>query len=155
MTSINLVLEKYQYQVHEKIVGKVVLTLDGPIKADKLSVNFTVTKLVKSMGVPSMSQVSISSSSSTASVYTFDLTLDGAKEYISGEYPFEMIIPADAVPQGGASLGDSIGGALGSAVGMLTQFFPMGQATYHYTLEARLDVPWNIDMTKKVDITVG
>lgn len=155
MSTIDLVLEKYQYRVDEKIVGKVVLMLDEPTKSPKLSVKLIMTETVKKMNIPSLKQISVSSSRDTARTYSFDLTLGGEQEYVSREYPFEMIIPVEAYPKGLQPVQESTGGFLGSAIGLLSKLSPLGQSIYTYAVEARLDVPWKFDLTKKVDITIG
>ena len=154
---IDLVLEKYQYSVTDKIIGKVILILDEPVKAQKLSVKLIVTETVKRTNIPSFGsgQVSMSNSNNTSRSYSFDLTLDGEKEYTRGEYPFEMTIPGEAYPRGLQGAQESAGGMLGTAIGLLSRFSPLGQTIYRYAVEARLDIPWKFDLTKKVDITIG
>ncbi len=155
MSKIDLTLEKYQFRVDEKIVGKVTLYLDEPvIKAPKLLVRLIMTETVKSMNIPSLTKISVSSSRNTANTYTFDLTLGGEQEYTSGEYPFEMTIPTEAYPRGLQPV-QTGGGMLGTALGLLSRFSPIGQSVYTYAIEARLDIPWKFDLTKKVDITIG
>lgn len=155
MSKIDVTLEKYQYRVDEKIVGKVTLYLDEPvIKAPKLLVRLIMTETVKSMNIPSLTKMSISSSKNTAHTYTFDLILGGEQEYSSGEYPFEMTIPTEAYPRGVQPMLQG-GGMLGIGLGLLAKFSSLGQSVYAYAIEARLDIPWKFDLTKKVDITIG
>ena len=37
---------------------------------------------------------------------------------------------------------------------MLASFSPLGNKTRSYKMEARLDIPWGIDATEKVDIII-
>lgn len=153
---IDINLEKYQLAPGDMIKGVVQLTLTAPIQAEKLSVNFSVTKEVKQMNIARVTQGSVSSAHTKSKIYSFSLPLDGNKEYVSGEYPFEMSIPPEALPQEAPSIQNALGGGmLGNALGMLAQFSPVGRAIYTYELEAQLDVPWKIDLRKKVDITIG
>ncbi len=156
MNRINLNLDKQQYISSDKITGSVVLSLREPLKAKKLSVNLIVTKKIKRMSIPSVSQgsVGVSGSSSKSRLYSFELILDTEKEYADGEeYPFEISIPSEAV-QKSAGGQNSVGGILGGALSILSQISPIGQSVYLYKIEARLDIPWKIDLTSDVDITI-
>ncbi|PIQ36173.1 MAG: hypothetical protein COV32_01315 [Candidatus Yonathbacteria bacterium CG10_big_fil_rev_8_21_14_0_10_43_136] len=158
MSKINLVLDKQQFSVNDKIAGKITLFLDEPTKAQKLSVKLIITEKVKSMNIPTISStnIGVSNSSSNTRSYSFDLVLGGEKEYINGEeYHFEMSIPGEALPRGLQGVTGSVGGLLGSTIGILSQFSPLGQSVYLYKIEARLDVPWSIDVTAIADITIG
>ena len=156
MSKIDLILEKQQFSANDKIKGKVILFLDEPIKAQKLSVKLIVTEKVKTMSIPSLTQISVSNSRDSNRTYSFDLVLGGEKEYMNGEeYSFEMAIPGEALPRSLQAVTGSMGGFLGGAIGLLSQFSPLGQTTYLYAVEARLDVPWKFDITASVDITIG
>ena len=158
MGKINLVLEKQQFTASDKITGRLTLLLDEPTKGQKLSVKLIVTEKVKSMSIPSLrnNTLSVGNSTSNTRSYSFDLVLGGEKEYMNGEeYPFEMVIPGEALPRSMQAVTGSMGGFLGSAVGLLSKFSPLGQTTYLYSVEARLDVPWKFDITASVDVTIG
>lgn len=158
MSKIDLVLEKQQFSANDKITGRVVLFLDEPTKAKKLSVNLIVTEKIKKMAIPTLgtNTLSVGNSASNTRSYSFDLQLAGEKEYINGEeYPFEMSIPAEALPRSLQAVTGSMGGFLGGAIGILSQLSPLGQTTYLYKIEARLDVPWGLDVTASADITIG
>lgn len=158
MSKINLVLEKQQFSVSDKITGRVVLMLDEPTKAEKLSVKLIVTEKIKKMAMPTLNSntVSVGNSSGTTQAYSFDLQLASEKEFTNGEeYPFEMSIPAEALPRSLQAVTGSMGGFLGGAIGILSQLSPLGQTTYLYKIEARLDVPWGLDVTASADITIG
>jgi hypothetical protein len=71
-------------------------------------------------------------------VYEFKLPLDSEKEYGEGrEYRFEIKIPADIL-----SLRSQMGGAGPSS-------------PIKWYLSAKLDVPGGLDISKKVDVTIG
>jgi hypothetical protein len=71
-------------------------------------------------------------------VYDFKQQLDGEKEYSQGrEYHFEMKIPPDIVSTGPQATG-------------ATQSYPV-----KWYLLAKLDIPGGLDVSKKVDITIG
>lgn len=158
MSKINLVLEKQQFSVDDKITGRVVLYLDEPTKAKKLSVDLIVTQKIKKMAIPTLgaNTLRVGNSASNTRAYNFDLQLAGEKEFTNGEeYPFEMSIPAEALPRSLQAVTGSMGGFLGGAIGILSQLSPLGQTTYLYKIEARLDVPWGFDVTASADITIG
>lgn len=158
MSKIDLVLEKHQFSATDKIIGRVVLYLDESTKAQKLSLKLIVTERVKKMAILSLNSntFGVGNSANSTRSYSFDLLLGGEKEYMNGEeYPFEMSIPGEALPRGLQSVTSTLGGFFGGAIGVLSQLTPLGQTTYLYSVEARLDVPWKFDVTASTDITIG
>lgn len=152
MATIDLVLEKYQLPVGEKILGKVVLSTDAPIKATKLSVTVTVLEKKNTINIPTSSST-MSASHKERTVYTFELPLAGEKEYTSQEFPFEMMLPEQAYPPKAQMIPQLTGGILGSVMNIASALSPLGGGTYYYSLQARLDIPWHIDETKTVDVS--
>lgn len=167
MSNIELVLEKYQFAAGEPVKGKLVLRLDKIIKASKLSVGIVVSQLdrmqnrpIPGMGV-SLNGVSFSSTKSTGEdrklkvLYRFDLPLDGEKEYMDGEYPFEFMIPPQIEPYARRAPATIPEGVLGTVFKVLSQISTLSASVvYMYSVEGRLAVPWGFDVVNKVDITL-
>lgn len=155
--SINLRLDKYQFAVDEKIKGTLTLHIAKAVKADSLKVNLIVHDEIRKSDISGLLQgrVSNSTSNSTSNTFQFGITLDTEKDYVvGGEYPFEMDIPKEAWPPG-IQAAQSTGGIMGGALGMLTRLSPLGNTIRTYKVEGRLDIPWGIDVTQKIDITVS
>ena len=98
---ITLMLEKYDYKPGEKIKGTVKLNLKKPTNARKLEVSLMGRRIDKqtSMAVGPMimsgGRRGHQSSTHYTTVYDFKMPLDVEKDYQTGEYPFEIKIPAD------------------------------------------------------------
>ena len=168
---LEVALDKYQFSPGDTVSGKVTLKLKKPTQANKITISVTGEKTIttnRSRGVGIGNGVSIgfgsqNSSSSmtnmpetqTEKIFSFELPLDGSKEYTEGEYPFSIKLPADIVqPQTPAN----IGGAAGAVAQVINAVSSMSGGTTVRTewyVEAQLDIPGAIDMRKKVVINVG
>ncbi|MEM4663234.1 MAG: hypothetical protein QXM75_04390 [Candidatus Diapherotrites archaeon] len=142
---IDLQLEKFNYRPGEAIRGKVILALNKPIKARRLKVRFFGERR-------STTTVTFGSNRPTRSsypeiVYSFEMNLDGEKEYLSGEYNFEITIPQDLM----AKVDLSSAGALGAVMQFAMSLVPKPK----WFVEAALDVPMGFDVAKKVQINIG
>jgi hypothetical protein len=92
----------------------------------------------------------------TERIYDFKQQLDSEKEYSQGgEYRFEIKIPADTLsmrpqmPEG--KLGQVLKVAQTAAA--MTGAIPFQRIKWY--LLAKLDVPGGLDISKKVDVTIG
>jgi hypothetical protein len=91
-------------------------------------------------------------------IYDFKLQLDSEKEYSEGrEYRFEIKIPADVLgmrPQMSEQEG-KLGQVLKVAqtAAAITGAIPSRRLKWY--LSAKLDVPGGLDISKKVDVTIG
>ena len=89
-------------------------------------------------------------------IYDFKQQLDSEKEYSQGgEYRFEMKIPADILGIGPQAPEGKLGQVLkvGQTVAAITGAIPRRRLQWH--LLAKLDIPGGLDISKKVDITIG
>ena len=89
-------------------------------------------------------------------IYDFKQQLDSEKEYSEGrEYRFEIKIPADILgktpqmPEG--KLGEVL--KVGQTIAAITGAIPDQRLQWY--LLAKLDIPGGLDVSKKVDITIG
>ena len=75
------------------------------------------------------------------------MPLDGEKEYIEGEYNFEIKIPANVLQaQPGGAVGDIIKGI---------QLLSGKDVRISWHVIAKLDIPSGIDVSKKVQVNIG
>ncbi|MGB6873109.1 MAG: hypothetical protein WBE46_03035 [Dehalococcoidia bacterium] len=166
---IDIAIQKFNYALGDTISGSVALTLKKPVKARKVNISLIGEQLITNtqdtsrkgilmggggMGEgimrPMMSErrgsegITIgarreqSTMTERVCIYDFKLPLDGEKEYSEGResYFFEMKIPADIL----------------SVRPQMTS--PIKSPSKWYLL-AKLDVPGGLDISKKVDITIG
>ena len=160
---IDIAIQKSHYAPGDIISGNVSLTLKKPVKAREVSVSLigehkatqTATGIGGRMGGGG---ISMSTTTRTARIYDFKQQLDSEKEYSQGgEYLFEMKIPADTlvmrplVPEQEGKLGQVLRVAQTAAA--ITGAIPFQRIKWY--LLAKLDVPGGLDISKKVDITIG
>jgi len=158
---INIAILKNHYAPGDIISGNVALTLKKPVKAREVSISLigehkatqTTPGIGGSMGGGGMS---MSTTTKTVRIYDFKQQLDGEKEYTQGqEYRFEIKIPADTMsmkplmPEG--KLGQVLNVAQTAAA--MTGAIPFQRIKWY--LSAKLDIPGGLDISKKVDITIG
>ena len=152
---IKLAINKFNFSPGDKATGKVSLELKKPLLAKQLKVSLigVETSSRTSMGFgASGRRRGISSSKRKDIVYRFDMPISGEKEYLQGEYPFEMQIPADTLQQKPQSPEEGLSGALMKTAQII------GGATrsrVDWYLEAALDLDKKFDIKNKVQITIG
>jgi hypothetical protein len=167
---IDISIQKTNYAPGDTISGNVALTLKMPVEAREMSISLigeqliTHTQDISRRGIvmggegmsggimrPMMSSrrgsegitIGTRSQKSTMTervhVYDFKQQLDSEKEYSGGQeyYFFEMKIPADIL-----SMRPQMTGAAPSS-------------PIKWYLLAKLDIPRGLDISKKVDITIG
>jgi hypothetical protein len=158
---INIALQKSHYAPGDIISGDVALTLKKPVKAREVSISLIgehkATQTGVGVGGPmGGGGMSMSTTTRTVRIYDFKQQLDSEKEYSQGrEYHFEMKIPADTMsmrplmPEG--KLGQVLNVAQTAAA--MTGAIPFQRIKWY--LLAKLDIPGGLDVSKKVDITIG
>jgi len=156
---VNVAIQKTHYDPGDIITGDVLLDLKKPVRAREVSISLIGERIVAQTKVGMGSgQASMSTQQQRTRVYDFKQRLDGEKEYGPGqEYHFEMKIPADILS---ASPGtQEVEGRLGQAMKVaqtaaaLTGRLPSQRVKWY--LLAKLDVPRGLDISKKVDVTIG
>ena len=155
---IEVVLDKMTYKPGETIKGKVILKLNKPVKAKRLKLLFYGEKTsrapaTRGFGTGGVS-VSVGPSAGryetrTVRIYSFETDLDGEKEYTGGEYEFEVAIPSDIMTKADLDKMGFLGNLAKFAEAMGTKVVP------RWYVEAVLDVPFGIDVSKKVQISVA
>ncbi|MCJ7669038.1 MAG: hypothetical protein MUO61_00775 [Dehalococcoidia bacterium] len=129
---INIAIQKSHYAPGDIVSGNVALTLKKPVKAKELSISLIGEQRITdkhSETSISLLDMGRSSSSSTRKIriYDFKLSLDSEKEYTEGrEYRFDIKIQGDIQP-----------------------------SPIKWYLLAILDISSALEISKKVDITIG
>jgi len=140
---IEVVLENYNFSSGETIKGKVILELKEPLRAKALKVGLIGEKIVyertsQGRDVPRIIHI-----------YSFEMPLDGEKEYLNGEYNFEIKIPADILQ----SRKPNILGDIDFIKGGL-RITSTNERLSWYVI-AKLDIPMGIDVSKKVQVNIS
>jgi hypothetical protein len=160
---IDITVQKTNYAPADLISGNVVLGLKAPVKAREVSVSLIGEQWVVSRHEESSRGISLggigggksmSTSRQKERVYDFKQLLDGEREYTGErEYRFEIKIPADIPqmpkPEGDIRRASKISQAV-AAVTDLTRSSPI-----KWYLLAKLDIPRGLDISKKLEITIG
>ena len=160
---IDIAIQKSHYAPGDIISGNVSLTLKKPVKAREVSISLIgehkATQTTPGVGGPmGGGGMSMSTTTKTVRIYDFKQQLDSEKEYSQGgQYRFEMKIPADTmsmrplVPEQEGKLGQVLRVAQTAAA--MTGAIPFQRIKWY--LLAKLDIPGGLDISRKVDITIG
>jgi hypothetical protein len=132
---IEIFIEKYQFSPGDTIKGKISMKLKKPVHARALKVG-----LIGEKWGPSSR-----GGSATYYVFKFEMPLDYEKDYLEGEYEFEIKIPVDIL--------ESAPGGLAGEV-LKSYRFLSGMRTSWY-VEAKLDIPSGLDVSKQVQVNIG
>jgi hypothetical protein len=156
---VEIGIQKTHYAPGDVISGVVNLSLKKPIRAREVSISL-IGEQITTQTRTSMSggQTSVRTEQQRSRVYDFKQRLDGEKEYGPGqEYSFEIKIPADilaASPQA-QQLEGKLGQVLKAAqtAAAVTGRIPSRRIKWY--LLAKLDIPRGLDVSRKVDVTIG
>ena len=167
---INISIQKSNYVPGDTISGNVALTLKKPVQAREVSISLIGEEIStggggtvgwgggrtsgKTWGGGTMG--GSGGSPTIQRIYDFKQQLDSEKEYSQGgEYHFEIKIPGDILRMGPQAPGGKFGQVLmvGQTVGAITGAIPRRRLQWY--LLAKLDIPGGLDISKKVDITIG
>ena len=150
---IDISIQKTNYAPGDTISGNVALTLKKPVKAREVSISLIGKRITTQRG---FTMEGWSSSTTKMRIYDFKQQLDGEKEYSEGrEYQFEMKIPADILGMGPQTPEGKLGQVLKVAQTAAAMTGAIPRRRLQWYLLAKLDVPGGLDITKKVDITIG
>jgi hypothetical protein len=163
---IDIAIQKTNYAPGDTISGNIALTLKKPVKAKEASISLIGEEIATGGGGTvgwgggrtwgSVGTKGGGGGATIERVYNFKQQLDGEKEYSEGrEYQFEMKIPADILGMGPQTPEGKLGQVLKVAqtAAAMTGAIPFQRIQWY--LLAKLDVPGGLDITKKVDITIG
>jgi hypothetical protein len=167
---INISIQKTNYNPGDVISGNVALTLKKPVNAREVSISLIGEEITtggggtvgwgggrtseKTWGGGTMG--GREGSPRIARIYDFKQQLDSEKEYSEGrEYRLEIKIPADILGMGTQTPGGKLGQALKVAQTVATVTGAIPRRRLQWYLLAKLDIPGGLDVSKKVDITIG
>jgi hypothetical protein len=169
---INIAIQKTNYAPGDIISGNVALTLKKPVNAKEVSISLIGEEITTRGGDivggrmgGGFTGVGRSWGGGTGGgqgsptiqrIYDFKQQLDSEKEYSEGrEYHFEIKIPADILGVGPQMPGGKLGQVLkvGQTVAAITG--AVSRQRLQWYLLAKLDIPGGLDVSKKVDITIG
>ncbi len=146
--NIDIAVPKTNFETDEVISGIATLEMKKRSKAKDLTISLIGEQRVTE-------RRGTNRSTRTVRIYDFEQQLGGEQEYEgSGTYTFEIKIPKDVLGQQPQM--PQLDGALGTALNIAQSLTGMGatKRTSWYLL-ARLDIPWAVDITEKVQITIG
>ena len=145
---IDIAIPKTSFAPGDKISGNVVLTLKKPVKARESSIS-----LIGEQTTTKGSIIGTEQSKNTQRIYDFKHRLDGEKEYDKeARYDFEIKLPADILSRQPQM--PQVSGALGQGLKIAQAITGMGVWSNWYLL-AKLDIPGGMDISKKVQVTIG
>lgn len=146
-----IVPQKFNYTAGETVKGKLTLTTKKPIKGTALKISLIGTEKSSSR---SMSRGRMKSSTSTKTIFNFEMPLDGEKEYNNAEYDFEIKIPENVMQRTNQmpDIGGGLGTALKAAKYLSSGSLPNVQITWY--LLGDLDIPSGRDISKKVQLNI-
>jgi len=156
---IEVAVQKTHYAPGDVVSGVVTLSLKKPIRAREASISL-IGEQITTQARTTMSggQTSMGPEQQRSRVYDFKQRLDGEKEYGPGqEYSFEIKIPADIL--GVSPQAQQLEGKLGQVLKVaqtaaaVTGRIPSRRIKWY--LLAKLDIPRGLDVSRKVDVTIG
>jgi hypothetical protein len=159
---INIAIQKTNYAAGDIISGNVALTLRKPVNAKEVSISLIGEEITTRGGGISGGRTwgggtgGGQGSPTIQRIYDFKQQLDSEKEYSEGrEYHFEIKIPADILGMGPQMPGGKLGQVLkvGQTVAAITG--AVSRQRLQWYLLAKLGIPGGLDVSKKVDITIG
>ena len=163
---INITIQKTNYTPGDTISGNIALTLKRPVKAREVSISLIGEEITTGGGGTvgwgggrTWGKGTVSGghgSTEIERIYDFKQQLDSEKEYSEGkEYGFEIKIPADILGMGPQTPEGKLGQVLKVAqtAAAITGTIPRRRLQWY--LLAKLDIPGGLDISKKVDITIG
>ena len=145
---IDISISKTNFAPGEKISGNVILSLKKPVKAREASISLIGEQTTKRGGITNPQQ-----SKETQRIYDFKHRLDDEKEYDKeAKYDFEIKLPEDILSRQPQM--PQLGGVLGKGFKFAQAVTGMGVWSSWYLL-AKLDIPGGMDMSRKVQVTIG
>lgn len=141
---IELILEKYNYSPGNTIKGKISLKLKKPIQAKALKVGLVGEKVTKEFR--RTSGKGARSTPRKTNLFDFEMSLDGEREYLKGEYKFKIKIPENVLQTPKGDIGNIIKGI---------QLLSGKDIRISWYVTAKLDIPSGFDISKKIQINIG
>jgi hypothetical protein len=141
---IEVIIEKYNFSLGESIKGTIKLALNKPTHAKALKVGLIGERLTNTTRVQGGK---VRPEQKKEHVFNFEMPLDGEKEYLQGEYNFEIKIPTN--------LSQNLPGGLTGDVLKTIQIIAGNKSNVYWYVIAKLDIAMGIDVSKKVQVNIG
>jgi hypothetical protein len=152
--TISIVLDKYQFTRGDKITGKITVNLKKVIHAEKLTVSLKAVKdTMERRNNFSQQGMQRQNTDQLAVIFNFEMPLDGEKDYLQQEYPFELSIPANA------DTGMNNLNPAASVIGQVAENILLGasiNSRVTWSVHAKLYIPGKLGLSAKaVQINVS
>ena len=139
---VDIILDKYSFNYGDKVAGRVILTAKKPIHATGLKVKIQATERINQYGAKNSSTVRVA--------FRFEQPVDGEKDYTGGEYPFEMLLPAQ-----NPGMQSGLSGNVETAVNVVKALQgSFSSKSLSWSIGAELNIPNSNDLGKSVQINV-
>lgn len=142
---IDIVIEKYNYSPGETVKGKLILNLKETVHAKSLKVGIVGEKTTT---VTLTINGKTNTRHSNVNVFSFEMPLDGEKDYVRREYDFEMKVPGNLTQP---SIPEGVAGDILKSV----QILAGREGTIKWYITAKLDVPKGFDVSNRVQVNIG
>ncbi len=149
-------LDSYTFVPGDTIRGNLEIVCSEPVKADWLSIGLNGAYRQNKISITS--SMGVHSENSTRYFFSQKITLLGPGEYMSQIVPFAYSIPSGILPKR-AGLFDSLWNLPPWALTLLNILMSLirleqSQSMPEFTLEARIDIPWGIDITERIPVSI-
>lgn len=148
--SIELRVDATTVKCGEPFTGKLKLKLKKMKKARQLRVRLIAVQTQRTGGIALIGPSQRGKSTKQESIiFSAETIVDGEKEYMppGGDYDFKILAPAQS------SLLAELGGSVGTALKAVQMLSGVQNYTKWY-LEAALDIPGGMDISKRVQVSV-
>jgi len=154
---ISISIARTNYLPGDIISGDVALIVTKPLRAREMSISLVGEQTTYHSG-SNIGNGQSSTSTERVIIYNFKQKLDGEREYNQGQnYRFDIKIPIDILGmQSRAPETDAMAGQLLEMAQTVAEV--MGTISHQRTrwyLSAKLDIPRELDVNDKADITIG
>ena len=146
LDKITLILEKYDYKPGEKIKGVVKLNLKKSTTARKLEVGLFGERKERYRGHDGKTYTK------NVIIYDFKIPISPQGEYLTGDYPFEINIPANILSFDSHK---NLSGNLGAITDVLSTLGGHKIYPIEWFVRSQLDIPMMFDVKKEQKIVIS
>lgn len=153
--TIQITLPKYIFVPGETISGKLAFIFPETKKVNSLSISFFGIKQKRNSSI-SLNNNQNRNYQESIEFARQNIILAGEGEYVSQEFDFSITIPSSIYPDKKTLLNtENLPPWAKIGVDILSSTIGMLEPNYSFWIEARADIPWAIDDTKKIEITIS
>lgn len=149
-------LDSYAFVAGDTIRGNLEIVCSEPVKADGVSIGLNGTHRQNNISISYSG--GMGSENSVRYFFSQKITLLWPGEYTSQMVPFTYSIPSGILPKR-AGLFDNLWDLPPWALTLLNILMSLirlqqSQSMPEFTLEARIDIPWGIDITERIPVSI-